>query len=46
MALMGYKPGEGLGKDSQGRVEPVPILKLPPGIASQSILPNVTNLFF
>ncbi|KAF6028292.1 ZGPAT [Bugula neritina] len=38
MALMGYKPGEGLGKDSQGRVEPVPILKLPPGKSLDRIM--------
>ena len=37
MAAMGYKPGDGLGKASQGRVEPVPILKLPPGRLSATI---------
>ena len=37
MAAMGYKPGDGLGKASQGRVEPVPILKLPPGRLSAAI---------
>lgn len=26
-----YEPGKGLGKDHQGRVQPVPIIVLPPG---------------
>nr|XP_039262498.1 zinc finger CCCH-type with G patch domain-containing protein-like [Styela clava] len=31
MQKMGYKLGEGLGKSSQGRLEPVPIVMLPVG---------------
>ncbi|XP_035684459.1 zinc finger CCCH-type with G patch domain-containing protein-like [Branchiostoma floridae] len=31
MAKMGYQIGKGLGKREQGRVEPVPIVILPPG---------------
>merc|ERR1711977_769557 len=28
MLAMGYKPGVGLGKDKEGRLEPVPVKKL------------------
>ncbi|XP_067948766.1 zinc finger CCCH-type with G patch domain-containing protein-like isoform X2 [Watersipora subatra] len=38
MAAMGYKAGEGLGRVSQGRIEPVPILKLPPGKSLDRIM--------
>lgn len=31
MLKLGYEPGKGLGKDHQGRVQPVPIIVLPPG---------------
>ena len=31
MTKMGYEPGKGLGKDGEGRVEPVPIQLLPQG---------------
>ena len=31
MTKMGYEPGKGLGKDCEGRVEPVPIQLLPQG---------------
>ena len=32
MRMMGYKMGEGLGKGGLGRVEPVPVEKLPQGV--------------
>lgn len=31
MTKMGYEPGKGLGKDGEGRVQPVPIQLLPQG---------------
>ena len=31
MAKMGYEPGKGLGKDGEGRVQPIPIQLLPQG---------------
>ena len=33
MALMGYVPGSGLGKDGSGRVEPVPAYVYPAGVS-------------
>ena len=38
MAKMGYVPGQGLGKDGEGRAEPVPIQLLPPGKSLDKIM--------
>ena len=37
MAKMGYVVGEGLGKTSQGRAEPVPIQLLPKGKSNTTV---------
>ena len=31
LASMGYRPGQGLGRDGQGRTQIVPVTVLPPG---------------
>ncbi|KAL4218838.1 hypothetical protein ACF0H5_021426 [Mactra antiquata] len=38
LTKMGYKPGQGLGRSGEGRIQPVPIQLLPPGKSLDKIM--------
>jgi len=46
MARMGYVVGQGLGKNSEGRAQPVPIQLLPQGLTSTAVYVLLSEIYF